>query len=165
MRNQPDALDGGATILEVSDPCQGLMELSKKEAEPYLRNGVLPREVYTDGAFVEDPRREKVFFTDVKRFRGALKDVYVEGANELRYGDTGPKAQALVKVASQRQFTTAEDLEALTLFGTSKEVVESHVVRTLRRAAARGQTVANGGVYIYRSTEASRYGERRFISD
>ena len=124
---------------------------------------MLHREVYTDRAFMEDPRQEKVFFTEVKRFLGPLKDVYVEGANALRYGDTGPKAQALVKVASQRQFTTAEDLEALTLFGTSKEVVESHVVRTLRRAAARGQTVANGGVYIYRSTEASRYGERRLI--
>ena len=161
VRNQPDALDGGATILEVSDPCQGLMELSKKEAEPFLRNGVLYREVYTDGAFMEDSRREKVFFTEVKRFIGPLKDVYVEGANALRYGDTGPKVQALTRLASQRQFTDAEDLEALTLFGTSKEVVESHVVRTLRRAAARGQTVANKGVYIYRSSEAARYGERQ----
>ena len=93
---------------------------------------------------MEDPRQEKVFFTEVKRFLGPLKDVYVEGANALRYGDTGPKAQALTKVASQRQFTAAEDLS---LFGTSKEVVESHVVRALRRAAARGQTGANGGVY------------------
>ena len=161
VRSNPAELDGGAIILEMSDPCQGLSELSKKEAAPYLWNGVLQREVYTDGEFMQDPRRAKVFYTEVKRFVGPLKDVYVKGADALRYGDTGPNAQALTRLASQREFTEAEDLEALTLFGTSKEVVEAHVGSTVKRAAARGQTEANGGVFIYRSADAARYGERQ----
>ena len=33
-------------------------------------NGVLKREVYTDGEFMQDPRREKVFYTEVRRFVG-----------------------------------------------------------------------------------------------
>ena len=164
VRNNGDALDGGATILAVSDPCQGVTELSKDEKKRFTVNGVLIRELYTDGEFMSDARREKVFYTEVKRFVGPLQDVYVQGADALRYGDTGGKAQAMVEVATQREFTAAEDLKAITLFGTSKEVVEAHVPRTVMRAAARGETEANGGVYIFRSEDAQAYGERQLNS-
>ena len=164
VRGNPLALDGGAVILEVADPCQGLSELSKEEKQRFMVNGVLQCEGYVEGTFMADPRREKVFYTEVRRFVGPLKDVYEAGANDLRYGDTGPKARAMIDVASKREFTDAEDLKALTLYGTSKEVVDEHVSRTVMRAAARGQTVANGGVYIYRSEDSHKYGERQLNS-
>ena len=169
IRNDATALDGGAQILEVSDPCQGLAELVPAELSPaqkqeFMINGVLRREVYTDGEFMQDPRREKVFFTEVRRFVGPLKDVYVAGADALRYGDAGRAAQDMTRIATEREFDMKEDLEALTLYGTSKEVVEGHVPRTLMRAAARGHTEANGGVFIFKSPEAHQYGERQLNS-
>ena len=68
----------------------------------------------------------------------------------------------MVDIGLAREFSTAEDLKALTLYGTSKEVMEMSVERTLRRAAARGQTVANGGVFIFDNThEAAKNSEEQ----
>ena len=111
VRNQPDALDGGATILEVSDPCQGLMELSKKEAEPFLRNGVLYREVYTDGAFMEDSRREKVFFTEVKRFtppQGVAAVLQCQGNSGALIGRRCWPAARSLPLATKRCWQSAQ---------------------------------------------------------
>ena len=62
----------------------------------------------------------------------------------------------MVDIACERTFTPKEELEALTLYGTSKEVMDETIAKTLRRASARGQTVANGGVFLFESEEAKR---------
>jgi len=48
VQGNPLALDGGAVILEVADPCQGLSELSKEEKQRFMVNGVLQREGYVE---------------------------------------------------------------------------------------------------------------------
>ena len=62
-------------------------------------------------------------------------------------------------IATARTFDNDEDLRAVTLCGPSKDVMDVSMERTLRRAAARGQTVANGGVYIFENKEAEKYDE------
>jgi hypothetical protein len=54
-----------------------------------------------------------------------------------------------IATVSARQFSEAEDLASLTLFGTTAEVLERDLQVAPRRAAKLGLTVSNGGVYIY----------------
>lgn len=54
----------------LSKCCGGPSDLSPAQKQQFMINGVLKREVYTDGEFMQDPRREKVFYTEVRRFVG-----------------------------------------------------------------------------------------------
>ena len=156
--NEPD---GGLQVLEVQDLMQGEPFHSEAEKAAATVNGVMLKELNVEGEFMSDPNREIVFLHESNRFTGPLKEIYEQGANELRGGGTGAKVQEMMKIAVARNFTPEEDVEALTLYGTSKEVMDASATRTLMRAKTRGHTVENGGVYIYDNTlEASEYSEQ-----
>ena len=54
-----------------------------------------------------------------------------------------------MEIARKRELTEAEDLTAVTLFGTSEEVMQRSMVMVPKRAAERGLTEADGGVYVH----------------
>ena len=156
--NEPD---GGLQVLEVQDLMQGEPFHSEAEKAAATVNGVMLKELNVEGEFMSDPNREIVFLHESNRFTGPLKEIYEQGANELRGGATGAKVQEMMTIALARNFTPEEEVEALTLYGTSKEVMDASATRTLMRAKTRGHTVENGGVYIYDNTlEASKYSEQ-----
>jgi len=159
LRQSPKP-DGGVKVLEVQDCFQGEPFMSDAEKEKVMVNGVPRIELNVEGEFIKDINREVIFFTESKRFIGPLKEVYEQGANELRGGGTGQKAQELVAYGRARTFSEAENLAAFTLYGTSKEVMDGSIEKTLARASARGQTVENGGVWIYDNpSEYQKYNE------
>ena len=90
--------------------------------------------------------RSTVFLRQPERFK---EQVYREGARDIRLGYAmSAAAVKLMEIARKRELTEAEDLTAVTLFGTSEEVMQRSMVMVPKRAAERGLTEANGGVYV-----------------
>ena len=78
--------------------------------------------------------------------REGCMSIYVAGADALRYGDAGRAAQEMTRIATEREFDMKEDLEALTLYGTSKaRWLRATCLAALMWAAARGYST---GPYI-----------------
>ena len=163
LRGSSEA-DGGVQVMEVQDPLQAEVCHSAAEKTAELtKAGDMMRELNIEGKFMNAKDREVVFLTRSQRFIGPLKETYEEGAKELRGGCTGAAARKLVDTGLARVLTPAEELEKMTLYGTSREVMDNSIGNTLRRAAERGHTVANGGVWIFKSWQAAggRYEEEQ----
>ena len=135
-------------MLDAGDPGQGKPMLKKAEME--IAKGfatVGPKWELTIQAPVL-AAKEVVQLDEVERFPEAL---YKHGSKAIRKGEVsfnGPAVQ-MVQVAHARQLTEQEDMDALTIFGTTAEVMDRDLYIAPKRAAHMGQTEANGGVYMY----------------
>ena len=147
VRNDPRP-DGGAQFLEGGDSFQGAPY--QNEAEREVVPGALAVgarvELTIEGEHMKAPGRKVMELQTSERFGEAL---YVEGSRDIRLGHASARATELVKVTSARHFTEAEDLDAVTLYGSTQEVMERDLEVSPRRAARLGHTIANGGVYVY----------------
>lgn len=104
------APDGGLQILSMQDHMQGEPMHSEAEKQVASINGVMLKELNIHGDFMSDAHRETIFLTESNRFIGPHKQMYEDGANEIRAGCTGKKAQAMVKMGQERTFTDEEVL-------------------------------------------------------
>lgn len=140
--------DGGVQVLEAGDPFQGTpyQNEASKEFSPGARS-IGPREELTvDSAYVKANPRPVRRLRRVERFEEPL---YQDGAESIRIGAASKAAVALVAKGLAREYTEEEDLAAITLFGTTAEVMARDNDVALRRAAKLGLTEANGGVYVW----------------
>ena len=104
-----------------------------------------------DGEHIRECGRATCFLRQTERFK---EREYTEGSRDIRLGNVSATAKRLVKTAAARVLSPAEDMNGMTLFGTSEAVMRRSWEMVLRRAARRGHTEANGGVYVHRDTAA-----------
>jgi hypothetical protein len=90
-------------------------------------------ELTVDSKYLRLPANREVFFLErVERFDCELM---VKGCSDIRLGSASEAAIGLVRVGLQRQFSEAEDLAAVTLFGSTREVMDRDLEVGPRRAA------------------------------
>ena len=154
-----DRVNGGAQIVEVGDPMQGgpyLSEAEKADCVPGRKDLGARKEMTVEAAAMKSSELKVVMLDETPRFDTVL---YSSGAAEARLGFRGPKLLALLEAACARTLTEEEEVSKVSLFGTNKQVMECSERMMEKRAAARGLTVANGGVYRYVAAEARNHEE------
>ena len=115
--------DGGVQVGEFGDLFQGEPCMSKEErvrcAPGAYRLG--PRRMLTiEGDHMNEAGRATCFLRQTERFRDSE---YRAGIRDIRLGHVSAAAKQLVTTANARELTAEEDLEGMTLFGTSEEVM------------------------------------------
>eukprot|EP00966_Prymnesium_polylepis_P147502 3407317-Prymnesium_polylepis.1 len=100
---------------------------------------------------MQAPARQTCFLRQTERFK---EQAYRAGSADIRLGSTSTAALKLVKIASDRVLREDEDLDAMTLFGTSEEVMRRSMQVVPLRAARSGLSEQNGGVWVYRDEDA-----------
>ena len=117
--------------------------LSKDEKEMVKgASAVGPKkELNIEGEFMTNPKRKFHFLKQAERFKETL---FCNGTDDMRLGHASRDAIELTNVTTQRSITEHEDLHALTIFGTTREVMERDLEIAPKRAAAAGQEL-----YVY----------------
>ena len=149
-----DVMWGGVQLLMTGDPLQGLPRCCAQELEfaSGAQHAGAVHELTFESQIMEDPRLRIHCLVDCERIKDEL---FVRGVHgEIRYGIVGGFAERLRQVTMARVFTAEEDLYATTIYARSVDVMERSVRVMPLRAARRGWTVANGGVYVYKDAQA-----------
>jgi hypothetical protein len=148
VRGDP-SVNGGVQIVEVGDPMQGapyLGDNEKADCIPGRKDLGARKEITVEAEAMKSSALKVVMLTDTPRFDTKL---YRDAAAEARLGFKGPCLIALLELACKRVLTAEEELSKMSLFGTNKQVMDCSLRMMEKRAASRGLTVANGGVYRY----------------
>jgi hypothetical protein len=152
-----DSMLGKATmnVVRFGDPNQGNPIVSTDELETIPQYGGAPRRhLSTDGDWFALEEVEVLTLTESERSRGETD--LIGCLRELSGGPAcvGPYCDRVRQVASAKVF--ADDLYVPLGLGSNKQVMDRSNAKSLRRAARRGATEANGGVAVHWDAEATR---------
>ena len=116
--------NGGAQVFEVGDPMQGepYLRLDEREHVPGKQQLGARREITAESDAAKDPDLVVVMLDETPRFDSPL---YSAGALEARLGHRGPRLMELLGKACARTVTANEQLSKISLFGTTKEVMDA----------------------------------------